>query len=227
MTTRKPASKPRGKVAAAPKRRPRAGANGSAREAKHTADRAVSGAADKVAQEAKDAGAVGRVTGTKRRLRDAMIVARATQQWTLDEIAAEAKVTQRTVARVLADARSVRSSLDASPMDLLDGLVTAFGESIATYHAMAHDVYEKNPSVALGALKAADHTRERLYTVLANVGKLPSDLETFRTEEELRRLADEMAETLMRVRDGHISFDDAIAFLRSAAKSAERPALNA
>jgi hypothetical protein len=111
-------------------------------------------------------------------------------------------------------------------MVLLEALATGFTRSIADYEAMAHLWLETNQSAALGAKKAADETRARLATLLAEVGKLPRDLELFRSEMEMMRIAQGMVETMRRVAAGEMSAEEAVEVFREAG-ARRRPELPA
>jgi hypothetical protein len=57
------------------------------------------------------------------------------------------------------------------------------------------------------------------------VGKLPSNLELFRSEMEMMRIAEQMGEVLAGVRDGEKSAEDAIEFFRELVTNRGRAAL--
>jgi hypothetical protein len=165
---------------------------------------------------AKAKGAVGRnVTIMQRQLRDSAIVARATAGWSTAMIAAEFEITDRQVRRVLADERKMPSGLDDAPIEILEDLLRAYRGSIADFQAMAYEYRESHPNVALGAMRAADDARDRYAHLLAVAGKLPENLELFRAESVLRRLADEMVETMERVEVGEMSAGEAGDFFGS------------
>lgn len=167
-------------------------------------------AADAIAQEAKDQGATGgRLPSAKTQLRDSMIVARVAQGLSYAVVAEEAKVTKRTVERVVAAAR-LRSPLEEQPMRLLEELAVGLRLAIGDFEAMALAWFDSNQSAALGAKKASVEARAQLATLMADVGKLPSNLELFRTETALRRVAEEMLKTMRAVAAGEMDVSEAI-----------------
>jgi transcriptional regulator with XRE-family HTH domain len=171
--------------------------------------------ADAASKAAKEAGATGkRLTAAKQQLRDSAIVARKAQGLTAPMIAAEFGITTRTVERVLADRRSVRSPLDDSPMQLLEELAVGFRLAIGDYEAMAVSWFDTNQAASLGAKKAADETRARLASLLADVGKLPTNLELFRSEMEMQRIAEEMVNVMRAVAAGEMDVSEAVEFFR-------------
>lgn len=196
------------------------------RRSKQATDAEAKRIADAAAKAAKGAGATGRRLGSaKQQLRDSMIVARKAQGLSNAMIASEARVTERTVERVLADRRGVRSPLDESPMQLLEELAVGFRLAIGDYEAMALAWFETNQTAALGAKKAADETRIRLAAFLSDVGKLPSNLELFRSEAEMQRIAEEMVRTMQAVAAGEMDASEAVeVFRRLAARRAEQQA---
>lgn len=211
MAERKPASKAKPKP---PAKTPAAGKRGARRQAAATS--AKTQKANTTAKRAKDAGATGgRLTSAKAALRDSMIVARAAQKVPWGDIAREAGVSARQCQRIVKHAQQVPSPVEQTPMQLVEDLVRGFSRSIADYEGMAFAWADTNQSASLGAKKAADETRARLAALLETVGKLPDNLELFRSEAEMIRLAEQMGEYLLGVREGTHSPEDAIEFFRS------------
>lgn len=204
-------------MASRPRKKPAVGTARAARaKAKAAQAKAGKSKADRAAARAKAAGATGaRLPAAKIALRDSMIIARAAQGMPYASIAAEAGVTTRTIERVVRTSRGIRSPLMDTPMELLDELAVGFRLSIGDYEAMASAFVEHNPAVALGAKKAADETRARLQVLMTDVGKLPKDLENFRGQAELERVAKAMAAMMRRVEAGDITVQEAIAFFGS------------
>ena len=119
-------------------------------------------------------------------------------------IAAEAKVSVRQVERIVAGNRGVRSPLEDTPMELLDELAVGYRLAIGDFEAMALAWFDSNQSASLGAKKAADESRGRLAALLEVVGKLPEDMELFRSEAQMQRIAETMAQTMRAVADGEM-----------------------
>lgn len=178
-------------------------------------DAALAAEAERLAQRVKDENAAGkRKSSAKTQLRNSLIVARTAQGVTAEVVAAEVKVTRRTVERVLADHRSLRSPLEETPMKLLEDLATGYQLSIGDYEAMAMAYFDDHPTAALGAKKAADETRQRLVMLLSDLGKLPSDLASFRSEMEMERLGKEMNVMMRRLAAGEADVHEAVEFFR-------------
>jgi len=150
-----------------------------------------------------------RLTAGKQALRDSLIVARRAQDWTWEMIAVEAGVSVRQAQKVFKDAKGLRSPLDDSPMKVLEDLATGFKLSIGDFEAMAFANAETNPSVALGAKRAADEARTRYMELQQRVGNLPRNLRVFRSEARLRSIATEMFDVLTELRAGKITADEA------------------
>lgn len=213
---KKPAAKRAPAAKAAAKKRPAAGQRGAAANAKAKRDAAAKRAKRSgvlaAEKRAADAGAKGaRLPAAQMGLRNSLILARHEQGASWAEIATEAGVSARTAQRVVEHARALPSPVDARPMELLKALAAGYLRSIADYEGMAFAWQQSNQTAALGAKKAADETRARLAALMADVGKLPENLELFRSEMEMRRIAEEMVEVLEGVVSGERSAVEALA----------------
>lgn len=188
---------------------------------------AVKKRADTAKRAVEASGAKGaRLPSAKLQLRDSLIMARVAQGLTYAVIAAEAGVSVRTVERVVKTRRGVRSPLEDAPMALLEDLATGFRLSIGDYEAMALAWYDTNHAASLGAKKAADETRARLATLLADVGKLPTNLELFRSEMAMQRIAEQMVAMMRAVAAGEKDASEAVDFFRGLlSDAATQPAL--
>lgn len=218
----------KGTTTRAAAKRPAAGKKPAAKAARAAKTAAGKKRADAAAQRAKQAGATGkRPSAGKKALRDSMILARAEQGVPWAEIAKEAGIDKRSCQRVVEQLREVPSLLDERPMKLLEDLVRSLTRSIADYEGLAFEWADTNHTAALGAKKAADETRFRLAVLLENVGKLPDNVELYRTEEEMRQIAEQMAEQLTLARDGRVTVEDAIEYFRSLVVDQRRGQLEA
>lgn len=176
--------------------------------------------ATKTAAAAKAAGAHGkRLPALKMALRDSLIVQRKAQLWTWETIAAEAGISVRRAQEVYEEATRkggrVPNPLDADPMVLLEDLARGMQLSIGDFEAMASAFIDANPNVALGAKKAADEARARFAELMIRTGKMPEDLELFRSETEMRRIAEQMVEQIEGVVEGTVDPRAALLFFRS------------
>lgn len=208
----------------------KAGTRGARTAAKSAAASATKKNADAAAKRAKDAGAKGsgeRLSAAKKLLRNSAIMARKAQRVTNAAIAAEFDITERSVERIVADMRTVPSPLDELPMQILEELTTGLRISIGDYERMAFAWFDVNQSAALGAKKAADETRARLGALLAEVGKLPTNLELFRSEMEMQRIAEEMVGMMRAVAAGEKDAAEAVEFFRGLLDAREQRQLPA
>jgi hypothetical protein len=177
-------------------------------------------------ERAKVAAAGGkRLTAAQKVMRDSMIVARLAAGDPRAEVARDAAVTVRTVERVAKEARAQRSPIEEAPMDRLEDLARGFVRDIADFRSAAWAWFDVNQAASLGALKGASEARMRLATMLENVGKLPSNLEVFRTEMEMQHIAEEMGVVLLAVQKGERSLDEALHFFASLATNRGRERL--
>lgn len=221
MTAKKPTAAAPKKTAKAKAKTPRTSTRSKAATAA-----AVKKQADAAKRSVESAGAKGaRLPSAKLQLRDSLIMARVAQGLTYAVIAAEAGVSVRTVERVVKTRRGVRSPLEDAPMALLEDLATGFRLSIGDFEAMALAWFDTNQTASLGAKKAADETRARLATLLADVGKLPTNLELFRSEMAMQRIAEQMVAMMRAVAAGEKDASEAVEFFRMLLAGTQRPAL--
>lgn len=185
-------------------------------------------AADRAGEVARKAGATGTgLSGARRALRDSLIIARRAQRVPWAEVAKEAGVSQRQAIRVVKDHAELKSALDETPMTLLENVVRGYERSIADFEGLALAYSEEAPAAALGSKKAADETRARLIDLLGRIGKLPSNLEVFRSEAEMTRIAEAMGDVMLRLRDGKVTADEAFEFFRGLLRRREQAQLPA
>lgn len=182
--------------------------------------------ASRAVAKAKAAGAEGpHGTDAQRSLRDAAIIARLETGAPQRDVAKEFGIAERTV-REVRDKRAARPSpLDDTPMEILEGLAKDYLASVADFKAMAFRHGDANPAVALGAMKGALVANERYLELMSLVGKLPENLELFRAEGVLRRVADELIAAMGRVERGEMSAAEAADFFRSLVEGEERKQL--
>lgn len=206
--------------ARSPRRSSTRAKNATAGEAKKVGDAA--------AKAAKDAGATGkRLTAAKTQLRNSAIAARKVQGLTNAMIAAEFGITERSVERVLADQRKVQSPLDQVPMQILEDLVRGVQLAAGDFEAMSVAWFDVNQSASLGAKKAAVEARIQLGSLLREVGKLPENLELFRSEMEMQRIAEEMVRVMQAVAAGEKDASEAVDFFRQLLAERQRQQLPA
>lgn len=173
-------------------------------------------AAAELERAAMDAGAVGgHLTHRDQALRNAAIVAGALTGVKPPELARRFGVDPTTVRRVLADSRKVASGLDERPMQLVEDLARAYLRSIAVLEAQAYALRDSAPATSVRASLGAIATREKLQELYASVGKLPDNLELFKSEAQLTQLAERMVEYLDRAEAGDASMGELRAFFRS------------
>lgn len=180
-------------------------------KAKTVADRA-----GKVARAngAEGAGSNGRLSKYQIALRDTAIMARIAEGKTHTSIAKEWGISIRAVGQVVERWAEGVPSLDREPMEIVEWLARMHLRQIGDLEVMATRNAERNPNVALGAKRASGEAMLRYMDLMSAVGKLPENLELFRAESVLRRLADEMVETMERVQAGDMEVADAVVFFR-------------
>lgn len=166
--------------------------------------------ADRAAAKARAAGAVGKgnhglLDRHQRALRDTAIMARVAEGRSSKVIGEEFGLTQRAVDAIRANWRKQPSHLDGEPMEIMEWLTSMHLRQFGDLTAMAAENVQSNPSVALGARKAAGDALLRYTELLSAVGKLPENLELFRAESVLRQMADQMLETMELVVAGDLS----------------------
>jgi len=149
-----------------------------------------------------------RLSAAKQALRDSLIVQRKAQNWPLEAIAAEAKVTVRTVSRVLEQREAVGEALlDRDPIDVVKQMAAQFEASIGDFEAMAYAYGETHPSAAVGAKKGADQAREKLIMLLQATGRMPRDLGGLGDLMGMRELASEMVDAVRAFKRGEADAD--------------------
>lgn len=196
----------------------RAATNKAPRKVKAAKKSAGAGGARAAAavKRAKDAGALGPGgTQAQRALRDAAIMAGLIAERTQAEVASELGISARTVREVKARAGKRPSILKKLPMDIVEELLAALREDIASFQAMAYAHADANPSVAVAAKKGAMQARERLIEMLLALNVLPQNLSIFRSESIVRQIATEMVSTMGKAERGEITIQEAHAHFLS------------
>jgi AraC-like DNA-binding protein len=181
------------------------------RRRKPTAKRGAGKAAEKTARTAKAAGATGRrLPAAKQRLRDSMIAARAAQGWTNKLIAAEAKVSEGTVERVLRDQGKAPSPLEQSPVKIVNDLLQGLAQSVGDFEAMSAAYVEVHPSAAVGAKRQANEARAQVAAICQALGHVPDDLRKLRVPLEAAQIGTAMVDAIeqFELRMAELGLDD-------------------
>jgi predicted transcriptional regulator len=222
-TKPKAARKGKGKVPARTggkgKRRPKVDPKRSA-----AAKKAAETRARNAAERAKEAGATGtgqRLAAAEQQLRDAAILACLDAGWTQEEVAAELECTDRTVRNAIERSKRSRSPLEGRPVELVEQRLRALARAEQSYRVFAWANSERNPSVALGAMKAADAVAAQLDEMLIAIGKLPEDLALLRAQAEMERVQSEMVRCMREVESGERTPAEAVAFFEGLIESPE------
>ena len=188
------------------------------RGAKAAADQAVAVAH---AEGAIGAGDHGKLDRHQLALRDTAIMARLHEGVSRLAVSAEFAISRQAVDGVMARWRKARSPLEGKPMEMIDWLARRYLRQVGDLEVMAAVNAERNPSVALGAKKAAGDALTRYTELMISVGVLPENLSLIRAEAVLRHLADEMVEAMFKVEAGEMSPGDAAALFRQMVQSDE------
>jgi hypothetical protein len=165
-------------------------------------------------REGQAGGDHGKLDSHQLALRDTAIMARLHEGASRSAVAAEFAISRQAVDGVVARWHKARSPLEGKPMETIDWLARRYLRQVGDLEAMAAANAERNPSVALGAKKAAGDALSRYTELLIAVGALPQELHLLRSEAVLRHLAEEMVDTMERVEAGELSPADASAFFR-------------
>lgn len=207
-------AKTKRKAPAAKAAKSRGGAKRSSPKATAAKRKASSaGKASKVAAAAKAAGATGpNGSDAQRALRNMAVLARLKAGADPNEVAKEFEISARSVRAIREKREAQPSLLDAQPMGILEEMADDFQDAIAEFSAMAYAHADSNPAVSIAALKGKLVARRELADLMSDVGKLPSNLELFRAEGVLRRIADEMREMMGRLRREEVTMDEVEAF---------------
>ncbi len=162
--------------------------------------------ARKAAATARGAGAIGpRLPASKAVLGDAAIVSMAWAGVSTKRIASEFDVSEQSVRSVLRDFRAMPSGLEQSPTEILEELMRWHRSAVADFVRLAAKYENVNAPAAIGAKRQARETMADYVTLLASIGKLPTNLGTLRVEAELRKLGDEVLMQLEQVDAGKVT----------------------
>jgi hypothetical protein len=138
-------------------------------------------------------------------LRDAAIVAACHAGENVKDIATAYELTPRQVRRIF-DAFKMRpSGLDHEPMEIIGKAIRLYEQQMASFAAVAENTIDRQPAVAVAALKGHADTLERYLSLLSDVGKLPENLEMFRQESEMLQIGRAMVEMSQKLAAGEIS----------------------
>jgi nitroreductase len=154
-------------------------------------------------------------------LRDAAIVAALHAGEQVKDVAKTYGITPRSVQRIFEAFRMRPTAIDSQPMQIIERAIRQYEQQMQSFAAVAENTIERAPAVAVAALKGHADSLERYLRLLSDVGKLPTNLELFRNESDMRQVGRIMAEVLQRVANGELSgleaaerFDDLV-FRRS------------
>jgi hypothetical protein len=161
-------------------------------------------------------------------LRDAAIIAALHAGEEQKDVAKKYGLTTRSVERIKASFALRPTALDRRPMEIVERVLRTYEQQMESFAAMALDCRERAPAVAIAAMKGHADALERYTLLLGDVGKLPDNLELFRSESEMRQVGRLMAEALEKVATGEMSGVEAQAYfdelLRPSAPLWEAPA---
>lgn len=143
-------------------------------------------------------------------MRDQAIVAAVHSGEKQGDVAKRYGLTRRQISTIMREFRTRPTAVDQRPMEILERAIRTLEQQMAAFAAMAEDTLDRAPAVAVASLKGFADATERYLRLLASVGKLPSNLELFRQESEIVRLAVQMADELQAVQAGERTIDAAI-----------------
>lgn len=163
----------------------------------------------------------------RRRLRDSAILAALAAGEPPVDLAKEFEITTRQIRRIVKGRANAATGLDARPIELAEELLRSYRDSIADLEAMSRRYLDSHPAVALGAKRSAIETREKFVVLLEALGKLPDNLELFRSEVQMRRISDQMIEALGRWQAGDASMEEVLEVFARAGQSSSVPGWDA
>lgn len=157
---------------------------------------------------AKSAGAKGaRLTSSKLALRNALIVQRATADcWPWSAIAREAGISEKQCRRVVDEASGSIDPFAQTPTELVQEWATGYRQTVSTATQLAAGA--DNTAAAVGALRLANDSRDKLLALLQAVGHIDHDLGTLKVQRDIERLATKMLDAVERFRDGTIEVEE-------------------
>lgn len=157
-------------------------------------------------------GNYGRLSASQRALRDGAVIAALHAGEKPKDVAAEFEITTRQVRRIQQQFGASHVVLEAEPMAIVRRMVQTYESQIRRFAALAVSVADSMPAVAVAALKGEAEAWERLVTLLAEVDKLPRNLELFRSEDEMRRIGEMMVERVRALERGEATPASVAAF---------------
>lgn len=155
-------------------------------------------------------------TAAGKAARNALIVARRAQGWTVPEIAEEVKLSEEQTKKILRDARRNGDEvglLRADPVDLIEQVLAERQEDYIMFtHAALAAAENGQLNALIGAIRGRGETSDRIVKILQDTGKIPRELGVFRYIIDFRGIAKQMeaklAELERAARDGAISEED-------------------
>lgn len=150
--------------------------------------------------------------------RNALIIARRTQNWTIKQIAEEAHLSMDQVKKISADAKAhgeEMSLLRQDPVDIIEQVLSERQTDYALYTQAAVAAAEKeNINALIGALNGRGQTSDRIVKLLQDTGKLPRELGTMRYVIDFRGIAREMVSQLQALKAGKTEIEQVESFFR-------------
>jgi hypothetical protein len=143
-------------------------------------------------------------------LRNAAIIAALHAGDEQKDVAKKYGLTTRSVERLKASFQLRPTALERRPMEIIERVLRTYEQQMESFAAMALDCRERAPAVAIAAMKGGADALERYTALLADVGKLPDNLELFRAESEMLQTGRRMAEALAKVANGEMSAIEAL-----------------
>lgn len=181
---------------------------------------------------AKNAGAKGpahrgQMSKHQKRMRDRAVMASVLAGEPSKVIAKRWGITARSVDRIaeLAREQPQVSALVVQPVDLLDEVLRAYRQQVEDAAESAVEYAVSAPAASIAAQRLRGEAWRAYVDLLRQVGKLPANLELFRSEAELTRFVEDMMSRIAEVQQGTQGLDEFMAWLRqvSSASPARQP----
>lgn len=142
------------------------------------------------------------MTWAEKALRDSAIVAALHAGEPVKDIGKRYGITPRSVRRIFEAFGERPTALEQRPMEIIERVLRTYEQQMRDFMLVAQTTLERAPAVAVGALKGHADSLERYTMLLSDVGKLPDNLELFRSETEMRRVGELMVERLQALAAG-------------------------
>lgn len=144
------------------------------------------------------------------------------------EIAATFELTVRSVNLILEAFRKRPSALDRAPVEIIERALKTYEQQMEMWAALAtRALAEDNLNAAAAGLKGHATAHENYLLACRALGKLPEDMESFRTQADLIRLGQLVLNALDDAAAGKLSIGDARMQVKALVAARDLPVIDA